>query len=320
MQYTTRLWQILACTASLLYNEAAFSQVCPISEINVSGGYRNDTYKTTNTTKTDSDTTTQVDTIDVHNVHIGQVGVNGRLMMPDFEVCCLNNFFLSGFAYWGWNGHCGGLHEHVVSHTGAGELTAKAKLKKAGTRDFQLGLGYLFDWNEWNIGLSAGYAYDRQNIATKSGKIAFPSGSTFIDAPLYGSGYETTTKWEGPWIGTSLEYNECWWRFGAGYELHFADYSANHTIPDNFQARLQGVGSTIHSSQAYGNVAFVDADYRFCDGWKLGAAFAYQYWQANHGHLKSEDFILDGIPTTTKVNNKAKWSAYSIILNLGCAF
>ena len=195
MRCTIRLWQIIACTALLMYKEPAFSQACSLSDLNISSGYRNDTYKTVNTTKAVPDTTTQVDTINIKNINVWQVGVNGRLIMPDLENCFLNNFFLSGFAYWGWNGSGGRLNEHVVSFTGAGELRGKAKLKKAETSDFQLGLGYLFYWREWNFGLSAGYAYDKQKIETKSGQISFPAGAPFVDAPLYGNGYQTTTKW-----------------------------------------------------------------------------------------------------------------------------
>jgi len=311
--------KIAFCVLFLLYNVSLFSQICQVSDLDLSGGYRNDTYKTVNTTRADSDTL-QVDTIHVNNVSIWQVGVNGRIMNPGFQDSFLRNFFLTGFAYWGWSGGSGGLHEHVVSFTGAGELTGKAALKKATTYDFQLGLGYLFDWCEWGFGLSAGYAYDKQIVATKSGEISFPEGTPFVVAPLYGTGYQTVTKWRGPWLGVCLEYNQCAWRVDVEYDFHFANYFANHTIPDNFLARLQGVASNTHSSRAYGNVLSLNGEYRFYGGWKTGAAFVFQYWKANHGHLTSGDFALDGVPATTKVLSSAKWITYGFTLDVGYTF
>ncbi len=310
-----QLWQ-MAVFGALLFNAPVFSNN---SDLNLSGGYRNDTYKSVNNTK-DSGQTTQSDTIRVENVNIWHVGVNGRIALPNFTDYCLENFSLSGFAYWGIGAPSGRLHEHVVSYIGAGELHGKAKLKRARTYDFQLGANYLFDWNEWSFGLSAGYAYDEQKIATKSGKISFPEGAPYVDSPLYGSGYQTKTKWRGPFVGTGIEYDWCLWHFGAWYELHFANYSANHVIPNNFLARLQGVDSQTHSSRAYGNIAALSADYRFCSGWQVGAIFTYQHWQANKGHLKSYAFELDGVPATTKVVTTSEWIAYGIILNVGYTF
>lgn len=320
MQFIMRLSQIATSAVFLLYAASAFSQDCRRSELNLSGGYRSDTYKRDNTTKSDSHTTIQKDTIDINHINIWQVGVNGRAMMPGFENCFARNFFLSGFAYWGWKGAAGKLHEPITSFTGAGKQNGKARLDKVDTRDFQLGLGYLFNWKHWNFGLSSGFAYDKQNIKTRSGKISYPSGAPYIDAPIYGIGYQTVTKWWGPWIGTEIEYCRSLWRVSTGYEIHFADYSAHHTIPNNFIARLQGVESKTRSSQAYGNVVFLEGDYRFCKGWKVGSVFAYQHWQANHGHLKSDDFKLDGTPSSTKVSSTARWIAYGMTLDIGYTF
>ena len=84
------------------------------------------------------------------------------------------------------------------------EQTGNAHLKNARTSDYQIGLGYLFDKDCWNLSLAAGYAFDKQKIRTKYGSITFPSPGRPVDAPLYGAGYKTVTTWKGPWVGTKF--------------------------------------------------------------------------------------------------------------------
>lgn len=310
-----RISGLLACWALCLCGPEGFSQGCKRSELNAFGGYRNDTYTRVNRTAG-----VQSDTIDINNLNIWQVGVNGRFMMPGFKDSFVRNFFVNGFAYWGWKAGASELVERVKSYAGAGVQKGKAHVDSVNTTDFQAGLGYLFEWESWNFGLSSGYAWDNQTIETNSGKISYPAGSPYVDAPLYGSGYKTATKWRGPWVGADVEYSQCSWRTRAGYEFHIASFSAKHTIPNNFIARLQGVDSYANASQAYGNVAFFDGDYRYCEWGKIGAGFTYQHWQALHGDLSSQESSLDAVPSSTTTSSSARWTAYGANINLGFVY
>ena len=270
----------------LLYSGISLSAFDPGTELNISTGYRHDDLCRVNTLKSPSSTVSQKDHIRINNINIWQVGINGRLMMPcTIEDCCwndsiLNHIFLDGFAYWGWGGHGAQLHEHIASSLFSEKQIGEATLKNARTEDYQIGLGYLFDWNCWNLGVSGGYAYDRQKIQTKHGKIAFPSSAPFNKASIYGNGYKTATRWEGPWVGAELFHNWWAWRGSLGYEFHFAHYQANHSIPPNPTSQQQGMRSTTKSSHAYGNVIFLDGRYFFCTGWEIGLRFKYQNWRA----------------------------------------
>lgn len=118
--------------------------------------------------------------------------LNARLMMPclasDSYFSFINNFFITGFAYWGWGGCNANLCEEITGFICKNKQIGRARLKSAKTNDYQIGAGYLFDWNCWNFAISAGYAYDKQKIESKCGEISFPVGAPFRPACIYGIG------------------------------------------------------------------------------------------------------------------------------------
>lgn len=296
-------------------------EVCP--ELDLSTGYRNDSLQRKNTLELTPSTVAQIDKIKINDISIWQVGVDGSVLMSpcqeiNFEDCEYHhNFYLSGFAYWGWNISVPHLHETIVGNTQ--KQLGKAKIKDVRTYDYQIGAGYLFNWCHWNIGFSGGYAYDKQKISSKQGEISFPEGAPFEPAPLYAKGYRTATTWQGPWIGVELARTWFQWQVAGGYEYHFARYHANHSIPLNPIAQIEGY-STSTKANGNGNVFFLKGNYLFCSRWILGACFKYQYWNANHGHLNSPFFSANGYPLTTRVSAEGKWSSYNLHLNIGYVF
>ena len=310
---------------SLLFSGISLSAFDPGTEFNLSTAYRNDALRRTNSLKS-APLTDQKDHIRLNNINIWQVGVDGRWMTPCNITDCsqidsiLNNLFLNGFAYWGWGGEGARLREEITGKQFFEKQKGKAALKNSRTQDYQIGLGYLLDWNCWDLSVSGGYAYNRQKIETKHGKIAFPSLARFDKASIYGKGYKTTARWKGPWVGTELFYNWCCWRGSLGYEFHFAHYEANHSIPPFPIAQQQGMSSRTKSSRAYGNVIFLDGRYLFCEGWELGLLFKYQYWKATHAHLKSKYFALNGFPSLRASSATGEWTSYAIYFDIGYFF
>lgn len=317
-----RLFKIFA-VAALVFSGTHLSAHDFGSEINLFNGYRNDKLVRTNTLKAAFPEVSQKDHIHINNIMVYQIGVDGRLMLPETCDCewysFFNNFYLSGFAYWGWGGPGSNLHEEITSHFTYDRQFGKARVKNYYTNDYQIGLGYLFNWCCWDLGILGGYAYDSQQIQTKHGKIAFPSSAPLIDAPIYGKGYKTTTRWQGPWVGTELFYNMDIWRWSLGYEYHFARYHATHKIPGTAIPQQQGMRSETKASNASGNVVYLNGRYFLCNGWETALLIKYEYWQANHGHLKSPYFYNNAY-SSTKSFASGSWSSYSVNFGVGYSF
>lgn len=298
------------------------------TEFNFSNGYRYDTLKQTNHLHVEPPALSQKDHIKINNINLWQIGLNGRVMLPPTEKDCQScswwrNFFINGFAYWGigWNG--ANLYEKITN--AVAEQIGKAKMKNVHTSDYQGGIGYLFEKDCWDVTLSAGYAYDKQKVRAKHGEIAFTPSSDFIDAPLYGDGYKTTTTWKGPWVGTEIFYT---WsskksrlvRLSLGYDFHPVHYTASHQIPIDAIAAEAGMESTTKSSHAFGNVLWFNGRHFFRKNWEWGATFTYSHWSAHKGHLTSPYFALNGFPPTTRVSATGRWISYAINLDIGYAF
>lgn len=313
--------------AALIASCTTLSAIDIRTDLNIVGGYRNDELQRINIIEFYPPTVTEIDKIRIDNINIGQVGLQGRLMMPRCEPCwCedfafINNFYLAGFALWGWGGSGTNLHEREEDFTAGLEVIGRAKLSDAQTEDYQIGLGYLFDFGCWGVGISGGYSYDQQEIRTKHGAFTTPTFS--VEVAGYGKGYKTKTTWKGPWIGAQLFRDWCSWTFGLGYEYHWADYTAKHRVPNNPTAQAEGfIADNTKSHQGFGNIVFVDSVYHFCNCWEVGAGFRYQYWEADHCRLTpaGTSFAQLGFPVTTKARAIGKWISWSINFNLGYSF
>lgn len=316
MKYFTILSVYLACSCIHLF------AIDTKTDLDFSTGYRNDSLQRKNTLKL-CPPVNQTDEIKINNISIWQVGLNAGFLISPFsqnhfkEGSHLHNFFVSGFAYWGWNMWNPKLHETIE---GCSQVQiGKAEVNNVHTSDYQIGAGYLLYWDNWNLAFSGGYAYDRQSIATKEGEIAFSCNGPFGCAPLYGKGYKTVTTWKGAWVGINPSYICDYFKAGVGYEYHFARYRANHSIPMDPIAQLEGY-ETYTKSDGSGNVFFLNGAYLFCTRWEVGACFKYQHWSAHHGHLTSPFFYANGFPCNTQVTASGKWISYGVNLNIGCSF
>ncbi len=296
------------------------------SEFNASGRYRYDQFQRTNKVRLHPPTLSQTDKVHADGINVWQWGFDGRFMVPPSfcgNLAFLNNFYVDGYGYWGDGGKGGTLREDSHDFDLAERLVGKAKLTNAQTSDFQVGLGYLFSWCTWGLGVSTGYAYDKLEIKTTHGKTSSPyPEAPFVDDPIYKRGYRTTAVWRGPWTGIKLFYNWCALKFDLGYEFHYGRYSDKHAIPHSALAQAEGLADKVRARHAYGNVAFLNVHYYLCQGLALGAGFKYQYWQADHGRLRPRfgTFISNGLPATTKISTDVNWSSYSATVDLGYFF
>ena len=312
----------------ILLQRAITLSACNVAtEFNFSTGYRNDTLERANRLQLEPPALSQKDYIKINNINLWQIGLNSRLMLPPTKRGChiwsWRNFFLTGFAYWGIAGNGANLHEQITNEVA--KQIGQAKMKNISTSDYQGGVGYLFEKDCWDVSLSAGYGYDRQKVQANYGQIAFTPHSDFIEAPLYSSGYRTTTIWKGAWVGTEIFYT---WssemsrlvRLSLGYEFHPVHYTANHSIPVDATAMEQGMETTTKSSHAFGNVLWLNGRHFFCENWEWGATFTYRRWSAHRGRLTSAYFARNGYPPTTTVSATGKWISYAINFDIGYAF
>lgn len=298
------------------------------TELNLSTGYRNDNIQRINCLQIEPNQISQKDSIKIKSINLWQIGFNGRLIMPNLDDNCsnysfLNNFFISGFAYWGLGGKNSKLCEQITSTTLETKQIGKARLKDARMSDYQIGLGYLFDKNCWNLSLSGGYAFDKQKIRTKCGEIALSSTEIFLYAPIYGCGYKTITKWNGPWIGTEIFYRWDLYRLSLGYDFHAVKYKANHCIPPIALAQEQGMSTITKSSHGFGNALSLNGRYFFqqdWENWECGILLTYKNWNANKGSLKSLYFNNNGYSPTTKTSATGRWISYAVNFDIGYIF
>lgn len=291
----------------------------------MTGGYRNDTLHRNNSIKF-SRTESESDTIHIKHIHLWQVGVDYFFTLPQnyYRSNCLHflkNFYVDGFAYGGAGGRDAPLHETITSHPSGMEERGKAKLKAAHTTDLQVGIGYVFDWNNWAIGCKGGYSYNKQTISTEYGKCVLPKHPCEYDL-LYRHGYRTSTIWQGPWLGAEIFYACNRWKVRGGYEYHFTSYIANHYVPDLVAIEYDALEDKTFSNRASGNVIFLNGVYHFCEGWEAGLWLKYQHWSSPPGHLKPRygTFSDYELPATTKAKGTDRWISYSISLDLGYFF
>lgn len=294
------------------------------SEFNLSGRYRRDEINRTQKVTVNTPGTI-TDKIDANDLDTWQLGFDGRFIMPPLFCDCfefLNNFYVDGYAYWGYGGKNGKLTENSTTTPSEERFAGRAKLTDAQNSNFQVGLGYLFPWECWGLGLSAGYSYDKFAIKPKHGKSRTSPETSFATDPRYRKGYTTSHIWHGPWVGLEGYFEWCAWIFDVGYEAHFATFNLIHSIADNPIAEREDLAIRGRSNNAFGNVAFLDAHYYVCDTLVVSAGFKYQHWNVDRIHTepKHGTFISNRFPTFTKVTNKVTWSSYCFSLDMGYFF
>ncbi len=217
----------------------------------------------------------------ISNVNIGLIGIDGQWSY--------NQFYLAGFADWGWQGGDAQVKQQNTSYP-IGDFpivtTSKGKARSAEVSDYQITLGYLFNYNCVDLSLALGYTYSEQKIT------------------------HYKSSWQGGLLGFNLLYQYGLWNFAAGYQyqfLHLCFTQSRSEIP------LKG-----HSNNGGSNFAYLAASYPLSCGWNLGFAAEYQNWFSGTYKAKAKDhaFPSDCIHIASKTNI----STYSFLGSLGYSF
>jgi len=278
--------------------------------IEMAAGYRVDDLKMTAKGFDPSLQSILRDTAKIENMRIFEFGAKGR-------VAFLKNWNIRGYALFGRAREKQGRYVEntrvpfsldPVTHT-------VARIEKGTTQDYSIGLGYLFPFMRFEIGPTAGWAWNTQHIKVDKAE----TNETF-DCILS----ELTWKnhWRGPWIGAEVQFS-CWEAdLCLNYEFHMPSWHAEWFLagPDFPPFAFSDLR---HSHRGFGNVVSLDADVYFYDWILVGLNFKYLYWHIREGREKprSGDFAAEGLPGTKKEKTTtSSWDSYSIQIDLGFFF
>lgn len=277
-------------------------------DIYLTGGYRSDCLETALTILDLNEETLFTDTIKGKNIDVYQIGVKGKA-----SIC--NQYFVRGYAIFGTIADDGKYHEKEADPQG-NSAEIEAKITDGYTADYSIGAGYLFPLARClSIGPSIGYAYVRESITMDDAEFEGEELSILNDL-VY------KMRWQGPWLGADAVYTIGCFDLHLGYEYHWCDWRAEWLL-DGPDIPQEAFSDERKSSDAYGNVFFVDANYRFCRCWNIGLEFKYQYWKVDSGRVEPknstyEQLGFDNI-SKTKVN-RADLVTYGIQVSIGRHF
>lgn len=179
-------------------------------------------------------------------------------------------------------------------------------------------IGYPFDFtarDELDPWLTftplVGYSYHEQNLRVTDGFQTFPPLGSF---PGLDSSYDAS--WQGPWLGfdTDFAVTDAWDVY-AGFEYHFADYSADADW--NLRTDFQHPVSFTHDAAGYGIVIDVNSRYKFNDYLALLLQGYYQYWEVKNG--TDTKFLFNGSEVSTNLN-EVIWTSFGFNLGLQFSF
>lgn len=312
MNKLTKILSVGMLASTLIMSLDCVEAFQPKSDFTISGGVRQDkihTHVTANpATPVAVGQANDVSTDDLNyrNLRIWEVGLQGRLAMPedcDCENWWLNNFFLKGYAYWGWV--TDGDFDETITISPIGFPTTtffdKGDADDGHTYDYSVGLGWLYPVScEFGIGPVAGYAWDRQIIRTNHNRV------------------HLTNKWTSPWLGFEMAYElcDCDMYFDAGYEYHWTRWHSqfiNHNRSLNDTRRSNRHGS--------GHVAFFDAAWNYCECIDIIFGFRYTYFRTKgHESGRFPDGSLGGTAPVSGSVNSNNWRSYAVTIDLAYQF
>lgn len=295
-------------------------------ELFLEAGYRNDEYrsKVYNSVAMNG----LVESLKVKNLDLGTIGLRGRFKVPQLDCSCnlFENFYVAGFANWGWSGNSR-YSARAYSPISTVGLTHRGTLKDGRTHDYQIALGYLIDlgcflqpncyidFNDVALGISGGYTWNKQSFKAGHSHISVQGFTVLRDDPFY-QGMKFSQKWASPFIGAELFYETCGVLFNAGYEYHFnAHVHASETFSDAALATFQVRDNTRRFYHGHSNIFFVNASYLLCDCWDIGLGFKYQDWNAGRGRTTYSSLDLPD-----RVGARSHWWATSFYGDIGYAF
>ncbi len=161
--------------------------------------------------------------------------------------------------------------------------------------DGSISIGYRMINNpKWDLILSAGYSWNRQNLRMTDGYQTIPDTGAF-------TGLNSTYKssWNGPLVGVyaANQFRPNWHLFG-NVEYHWADYygEGNWNLRDDL---LHPV-SFIHQADGGGVVTIIGVEYSIPDEWSVDLSYKQANWAAGNG--LDQVFSADGLIGYTRLN------------------
>lgn len=273
--------------------------------LDVTNGYRQDKISVL-VEVFDRKTLAGIDEIKVKNMQLYQLGLEGKW------VFC--NVFLRLEGNYGWSNY--GKYREFSGASGTELSKTEAKIHKGRTKDFNVGVGYLFPfsycspaWEGFFVGPQAGWSYDNQHFKTSHTKT-----DEVFDPILNDLRY--SNRWQGPWVGVDAVFQVCQFDFNVGYEYHFAHWHATWKLagPD-VPAAFSDRRSSYH---AHGQVVYLDGRWNWCSCWNVGLGFKLQKWKAIHGCISPLKGAGD-LSTQDKVK-QAKWCSFAATFDIGYTF
>lgn len=317
-------------------SDAGFS---PLSNIEVSGGWRRDDFRSYIVA---GDAT---DTVRGNNLDIWQVGLKGR-WEPNFFGddcgCWGNGLLVRGSAYWGWVND--GNYSHRINYA-PGDLTPPVEfdirrdvgvIDSGKTWDYKIGAGYLFDICDGiRIGPTVGYSYDK--LRFRGSNIVGISSTNFtesineydqtcitsVDEYTCGEeGAKFTSKWQGPWVGVDAQLQFCDFEINAGYEYHWSDWRAAFTVKEDL-TDCYHYSDKRRSNKSHGQEAFLNAHYNVNCFWVVGLGLEYKYYrQPTSTKFRPANGSLPDVGCSEDEVNKirSQWRSFAITLDIGYLF
>lgn len=248
--------------------------------------------------------------IDLKDISIYQLGAKGQL------VAC--NLFARGEAYWGWSDN--GSYRENSSLWDRSSYKSKARLHKGETRDFTVGGGYyLPTCGIVNIGPSGGWSYQSQEFTVHRARY-----NGYPDDLLNGLTFKNC--WEGPWAGVDAQVDFCGVDLRGGYAYHWATWKGEwHQKAKgcDWQGNENpGFSEKCKSSDARGQVAYLDLMWGLCPCVELGLGFKWQRWEAKNAKQKhgKMDCVEQEYDWKKSDKVKANWESYAVSINVGVSF
>lgn len=288
----------------------ALTALEPISDINVSGGYRNDRFTSTiRTFNPDGH-----DRIKMTGLNIWEVGADMTLKLPNVFIdrcACdywwLSQFYTRGSVYWGRScyGHC---KEEAKDDFDLILASARGKVHRAHTFDYNLAIGWLFPFNySFAMGPVVGISYNKLNFRVNVDN--FPS----LDHFRFSSAYHSTFVGLDALVDTGCAY------LRAGYEYHIlhewtGNFKVRGDVVDDFAFSDRRVSKSGYGHVLYGEARFPIEDFY----WEWGIKGQLSFFRARRGSCHFYD--THGIEAPDAHTKYAKWLSLSLVADLGYRF